>query len=361
IFFVMEGNNNWPNYDRNPPRGRPSNSRGYPRPDNDDRNMRYGELPPPYTGSGNRQNNPHRYYNNPAPNHETHEENFPNYFKTKKLFATRSHSTNTQDCEPTTSVPRNLTPFEQKIDKLINAVRSQEGVTGLLVLLQTELENPTVILQNAVQGLKNGALTVIPQKNSQVFELAINGEKLAEGVFGSKQVAKNVLCETVIDDLKKKFKRKKDILPPNAMEGSKAHLMMLKMGWGGKGLGSKEQGEEKTVAETLTQNVTKEGLGSKNVMGEIHDILEQFAGSVKVTTLAFDSGFTKDERAHIHTIASKFNLKSKSEGKDENRRITISKKIARWDLVKELLLVNCENDSYKLIIPSDFENIWHDE
>lgn len=44
------------------------------------------------------------------------------------------------------------------------------------------------------------------------------------------------------------------------MAGSKAHQMMLKMGWGGKGLGANEQGEEKTVAEKMVQNVTKEGI-----------------------------------------------------------------------------------------------------
>nr|CAH7744227.1 unnamed protein product [Callosobruchus chinensis] len=120
--------------------------------------------------------------------------------------------------------------------------------------------------------------------------------------------------------------------------------MMLKMGWGGKGLGSQEQGEEKTVAELITENITKEGLGSKNVMEEIDRIMREFAHSTKLST-----------------IAAKYNLKSKSEGKDENRRITISKKMDKWNIVRELLRGGLENESYKLQIPEKFKYLWTDE
>lgn len=147
--------------------------------------------------------------------------------------------------------------------------------------------------------------------------------------------------------------------PARSLTGSKAYSMMLKMGWGGKGLGVEEQGEEKTVAEKLVQNVTKEGLGSKNVIGEVDKILQDYISSSKITTLMFDSSFSKEERAQIHNFAQKYNLKSKSQGKEPDRRITISRKMAKWDLVKELLRSNLENDSYKLCIPKDFEHFWY--
>lgn len=89
---------------------------------------------------------------------------------------------------------------------------------------------------------------------------------------------------------------------PSTLEGSRAHQMMLKMGWGGKGLGINEQGAERTVAETIVENVSKEGLGGKS-MSDVNHILREFARSSKVTTLAFNSSFTKEERAHIHRWA----------------------------------------------------------
>lgn len=96
-------------------------------------------------------------------------------------------------------------------------------------------------------------------------------------------------------------------------------------------------------------------------MTEVENILKDFAHSAKVTTLVFDSSFTKDERAFIHKLAMKFNLKSKSIGKDENRRITISKKMEKWDLVKTLLREEgLETDAYKLLIPDDFKHLWED-
>lgn len=137
--------------------------------------------------------------------------------------------------------------------------------------------------------------------------------------------------------------------------------MMLKMGWGGKGLGVQEQGEEKTVADKMVKNITKEGLGTKNVISEVDQILQDYIASSKVTTLAFDSSFTKEERAQIHSLAQKYNLKSKSTGKEPERRITISRKMAKWDLVKELLLSDLENDSYKLFIPESFQRFWQTE
>lgn len=146
--------------------------------------------------------------------------------------------------------------------------------------------------------------------------------------------------------------------PSTSFEGSKAYNMMLKMGWSGKGLGAQEQGEEKTVADKMVKNITKEGLGNKNVIAEVDHILIDYISSLKNTTLVFDSSFTKDERAQIHNLAQKYNLRSKSQGKEPDRRITITRKMAKWDLVKELLRSNLENDSYKLSIPEDFQNLW---
>lgn len=152
-----------------------------------------------------------------------------------------------------------------------------------------------------------------------MYELSINDEIIVEGAFDSKTSARAQLTNMAINKLKKKcfFITKCDNFEevntgetskvgesdnkPTNMEGSKAFQMMLKMGWGGKGLGAQEQGQEKTIADTIVENITKEGLGNKNVIAEVDTILRDFAQSAKLSTLAFNSSFTKEERAQIHT------------------------------------------------------------
>lgn len=179
-------------------------------------------------------------------------------------------------------------------------------------------------------------------------------------LFSYKNSLKYSLCFILIQVSTGEPKRE-EVPSSSGFEGSKAYNMMLKMGWGGKGLGVQEQGEEKTVADKMVKNITKEGLGTKNVIHEVDQILQNYISSSKVTTLAFDSSFSKEERAQIHNLAQKYNLKSKSQGKEPDRRITITRKLAKWDLVKELLRSNLENDSYKLTIPENYQVMWQDE
>lgn len=79
-----------------------------------------------------------------------------------------------------------------------------------------------------------------------------------------------------------------------------ADRMMRKMGWSGGGLGSQEQGNVNCV--TLVENVNRSGLGSasNNLMAEITKKIQDFAKNSPYLSLAFDSNFTKDERALIH-------------------------------------------------------------
>ncbi|CAH1985760.1 unnamed protein product [Acanthoscelides obtectus] len=217
-----------------------------------------------------------------------------------------------------------LSPLDIKVNNLINAVQSQHPVIGQIIFTQICNENPTVLLQNAIQALRNCTINVLQNQQSGLYELKINGDKFAEGPFPSAKQAKSTLFENVFHDLKDKCflitkkrnyeevttdeinKVKEEGNAPSSSndlgENSKAYQMMLKMGWGGKGLGSQEQGQEKTVAELITENITKEGLGSKNVMEEIDRIMREFAQSTKLSTLAFDSSFTKEERARMHTL-----------------------------------------------------------
>lgn len=267
-----------------------------------------------------------------------------------------------------------LTPLEEKAKHFLKTVLSQEGVRSQLIFIETT--------DNAVQTFRStvdqSQLQIfITENETDEYVLKIGQEEIVRGKFASKQLAKSELAEQAMTILKKdcfyiiKKKEYEDVTTKNAeskqagpeanYEGSKAHQMMLKMGWGGKGLGINEQGGEKTVAETIDQNVSREGLGSDNVFKKIHTLLEEYSKSGKMSLLRFEPDFTSEERAHIHKIARKFGLKSKSEGKGEDRRITITKKLDRGELVYNLLTSGLENTLYQLIIPPKFVYLWQDD
>lgn len=99
----------------------------------------------------------------------------------------------------------------------------------------------------------------------------------------------------------------KDELDSHILEGSKAHRMMLKMGWSGKGLGNNEQGTVAPIAvevrekwQGLGSSQTKSTKKKKEIDEHIVKILEDFINSSKTTTLSFDSGYSKEERERIH-------------------------------------------------------------
>ncbi|XP_023016513.2 NF-kappa-B-repressing factor [Leptinotarsa decemlineata] len=270
-----------------------------------------------------------------------------------------------------------LSPLEVRVEKLMDAVKSQPHGIGELVLLQNNNEIPPVLLHNAAHQVKNCVLAIDRDESTGYSKLLLNGFSVVEGMYSSKKDAKEALYEMGLEVLKDKCffitskchfeevsmealakQKEEELAPAMGLEGSKAHQMMLKMGWGGKGLGTQEQGEQKTVADKIVENITREGLGSQNVMQEVQKILYDYARSNKTTTLGFDSGFTKEERAQIHAIAAKYHLRSKSEGGFNTRRITVSKKKNKWMLVKDLLMVGGENESYSLTIPEEYQDMW---
>jgi hypothetical protein len=147
----------------------------------------------------------------------------------------------------------------------------------------------------------------------------------------------------------------KTVVKPSVSSNSIALKIMTKMGWTGGGLGAQEQGNLDSVM--LYENVNRHGLGNRNLMTEITKKLDEFCRSSNLLTLVFDSDFTKEERVLIHKVARKFNLKSKSSG-TSSRKITVSHKITRMDIVKELLKIGGEDGLYKLHIPTKFMHLW---
>lgn len=118
------------------------------------------------------------------------------HHQNKRLFEQKFHDQ--------ASIITPLSPLDIKIQNLVNAVQGQ-GILGDLVLISSEKDNPTSILQNAVQNTKDCCLNVDFNSTTNKFHLLINKHILGETDVGKgKQGAKNELCEMVLEGLKKR-------------------------------------------------------------------------------------------------------------------------------------------------------------
>lgn len=265
-----------------------------------------------------------------------------------------------------------------KCDALVDAVFNQPGIRGQLIIYDAgSSDNPLTILQNSLAILEL-QITVNFDPKTLDFSFYIGNDLICtggRGKFWNKQEAKHELAKEALELLKKdcfvlvRNRHHTDVTEDNLMKkyesplvsdsdfnkpGSMAHNMMLKMGWQGGGLGAAEQGRISNIQ--VYENVDRQGFGNKNIMKEVTKILRDFSRSNKFTILAFDSSFTKGEREVIHKTARRYNLKSKSEGKGDDRRITVSRKINRSDIVRQLLKAGGKSSSYILEIPENFKH-----
>ena len=105
------------------------------------------------------------------------------------------------------------------------------------------------------------------------------------------------------------------------------HKLLSLMGWSGGGLGKEGAGRAEPV--TATSLFGREGLGNrctgKYFKQKITKIVEEWMASSSPYDLVFTTGFDNDQRKDMHQVARRFNLKSKSYGKGEDRHLTISK------------------------------------
>ncbi|EFA11082.1 NF-kappa-B-repressing factor [Tribolium castaneum] len=262
---------------------------------------------------------------------------------------------------------------EEAISRLINAV--SEGPYGKFVItLPATGTSPYVMLQNAATYMNLPLNVVKSESEINGFELLINGEEFAKGQFDNIQEARKGIADQALNKLKETCffitrkseyvnvtkdnlheKEAPSVAAPTAFADSTAYKIMAKMGWSGGGLGAQEQGNPDSI--TVYENVNRQGLGTTNLTKQITEKLGNFAKSSSLLTLVFDSDFTKEERVFIHKAARKFNLKTKSIGR-ESRKITVSKKITRMDIVRELLRSGGEDGFYKLHVPTNFAHLF---
>ena len=105
------------------------------------------------------------------------------------------------------------------------------------------------------------------------------------------------------------------------------HKLLSLMGWTGGGLGREGGGRAEPV--TATSLFGREGLGNrctgKHFKQKITKIVEEWMASSSPYDLVFTTGFDNEQRKDMHQVARRFNLKSKSYGKGDDRHLTISK------------------------------------
>ncbi|XP_071454505.1 NF-kappa-B-repressing factor-like [Hetaerina americana] len=131
------------------------------------------------------------------------------------------------------------------------------------------------------------------------------------------------------------------------------------MGWSGGGLGANKQGIEEPVS--VQEHVRRAGLGISSLeskpgaefKAKAWTILRDFAHNVSGSCnkdLVFSSDFSREERAEIHQMAYRLNLKSRSY-KKQDRQLVVSYKYTMKDIVAELRSCGGSNDKYELIPP----------
>ncbi|KAK3931729.1 NF-kappa-B-repressing factor [Frankliniella fusca] len=280
---------------------------------------------------------------------------------------------------PTNPNKRALDSFNQGPAKKI---RKLEDLATSLVLMQGEGEKPYSIL---TRSASTSRMTLQQDKNQTKsgteVTLYIDGQLLSKASGPNWAVARDECAEKGLDKLRKmcytlvvkdrlagSVVDKTDVsdantsqgqsedtkeVPDHLAEDSKVNRMMKLMGWGGGGLGKKEQGREKPVQ--VVQHVKRAGLGRQQGSDEfrknITDTLTNFKRSNATYDLVFASDFSKEERSWIHSVAAKYGLKSVSYGKDANRQLVVSVKKRPMDIVSEVQRAGGSTDKYDLIPP----------
>ncbi|XP_046668326.1 uncharacterized protein LOC124359544 isoform X6 [Homalodisca vitripennis] len=238
---------------------------------------------------------------------------------------------------------------------------------------------PAKILHQSAQ--KKGQKRVLKfnfptEKNKQqkkYCEISIDNEILSSGRGSTVKEAKEIAAEEGLNKLRKTcytiqvkqafFSDNPSLTKDNPVQetdlpipqdniGSK---MMQKMGWTGSGLGKQQQGIQ-TPVQASSQIVQRAGIGCTNhhqLQGRFREVFQNYIASKSDHDLVFASDFSSEERKTLHQLARKFNLRTKSFGKDNDRHLVVSKMLAPVDLLELLLDCGGENEKYLLISPTD--------
>jgi len=238
-----------------------------------------------------------------------------------------------------------------------------------------ENESPCEILNRSAGFCKMPTAWEYKGNNSICF-IKVDGQVVCEDTGATKQEARDKAATKAIQILQKHcytIKVKSRYLSDgtevdlmdvevNTKVGGKAealgsgnmgHKLLSMMGWAGGGLGKAGAGLSEPI--TATTVFGREGLGNRGVgqhfKKKITKIIEEWMGSNSPYDLVFTTGFDNDQRKEMHQVARRFNLKSKSFGRKDDRHLTISKKFDGVSLVEDLVRRGGETEKYSLIPP----------
>ncbi|KAK3593713.1 hypothetical protein CHS0354_013610 [Potamilus streckersoni] len=136
------------------------------------------------------------------------------------------------------------------------------------------------------------------------------------------------------------------------------NMLLRKMGWTGGGVGKEGN---KGIAEPVSvrQVVNRQGLGLMSSQGtpkDFYNKMNRFASdyiqSDNQSDIVFSPEFTKEERAVIHQVCKKFNLKATSRGTGEDRYLTMGRKRNALQLLDYVMSKGGSTQKYEVIPPS---------
>lgn len=234
---------------------------------------------------------------------------------------------------------------------------SNELIPGLIILLPADRPSEGLelsILNESVQKLRNCAIEFVESSDvtGALFKCSvrINGRFIAAGSAANRKDAKRDSGRNAFAVLSRRqaTRRKLPISHDDVREVAKEALvktsyeaappisadtvgsrLLSKMGWSGVGgVGRDEQGRAEPVFVSPADG--RRGVGHLEVnqsvrKASVEETLEAFARDVEQESMKFEVSLSKEDRALVHRLCRKYQLKSKSYGKDDERYLVISR------------------------------------
>ncbi|XP_040262181.1 NF-kappa-B-repressing factor [Bufo bufo] len=270
-----------------------------------------------------------------------------------------------------------LQPNQKKSD------RTRSSGNGAILSLKDIVicennENAVCTLNATAQFNKVSIEYVFERMASDIWKckVLIEQELIAEA-FGIKKTVKHEAAEAAVMVLKKtqpvviNHLRKgpaEDAISRNQIRGVSdtvafkqqikedniGNQLLRKMGWTGGGLGKGGEGIAEPIA--VKEQFSREGLGltasnQKINKRDIENIVRNYAVSNSQDDLTFSRELSNEERKHIHMVAQRYGLKSKSYGQAAKRFLVVSRKRNRQDLIHQLRQEG-QVGSYALVLPN---------
>ncbi|KAL3872162.1 hypothetical protein ACJMK2_040109 [Sinanodonta woodiana] len=157
------------------------------------------------------------------------------------------------------------------------------------------------------------------------------------------------------DDLLADLKVGGEALPDSNI----GNMLLRKMGWTGGGVGKEGN---KGIAEPVHvgQVVNRQGLGLMSAQGtpndfynKVNTFVSEYLQSDNQSEVVFSPEFTKEERAVIHQVCTKFHLKASSRGSGEDRYLTMGRKRNAVQLLDYVMSKGGSTHKYEVIPPSN--------